>query len=147
MPMSVRFSLLGFFFISLNFPKSLGFVKWGSLKNPFLILFVFVFCLIQIALVLNQSPQENLTLAKVVLIKKLVLLPQKALTQVFYFFHFFFPSSIKFLILFLFMLLWWLFYVLPVVRGTILIFMSYCLKFEVLKIFNLLSLCAVRVLF
>ena len=125
MPMSVRFSLLGFFFISLNFPKSLGFVKWGSLKNPFLILFVFVFCLIQIALVLNQSPQENLTLAKVVLIKKLVLLPQKALTQVFYFFHFFFPSSIKFLILFLFMLLWWLFYVLPVVRGTILIFICH----------------------
>ena len=81
-----------FFFISLNFPKSLGFVKWGSLKIPFLILFVFVFCLIQIALVLNQSPQENLTLAQVVLTKKLVLLPPKALTQVFYLLHFFFPA-------------------------------------------------------
>ena len=147
MPMSVRFSLLGFFFISLNFPKSLGFVKWGSLKNPFLILFVFVFCLIQIALVLNQSPQENLTLAKVVLIKKLVLLPQKALTQVFYFFHFF--SQLYKILNFVFV------YVVVVVILCFTscswnnsdFYMSYCLKFEVLKIFNLLSLCAVRVLF
>ena len=40
---------------------------------------------------------------------------------------FFFSSSIKFLILFLFlfMLLWWLFYVLPVVRGVILIFICH----------------------
>ena len=37
----------------------------------------------------NQSQQENLTLVKVVLIKKLVLLPPKALTQVLSSFSFF----------------------------------------------------------
>ena len=58
----------------------------------------------------NQSQQENLTLVKVVLIKKLVLLPPKALTQVlsssFIFSQF---SKILHFCLFLFMLLWWLF--------------------------------------
>jgi hypothetical protein len=73
MPMSVRL----FFPLYFHLPKSLAllilnfhFVSWLNTIN------------IQIALVPNQSPLENLTPAKVALIKKLVLLPPKALTQV-----------------------------------------------------------------
>ena len=48
----------------------------------------------------NQSQQENLTLVKVVLIKKLVLLPPKALTQVLSSFSFFsqFSKILHFLV-------------------------------------------------
>jgi len=79
---------VSFFFFVIHLLKSsniTGFwlLIWESLKkSEFLFLFFLCVGNIQIALVPNQSLQDNLTPAKVAPIKKFVLLRLKALTQV-----------------------------------------------------------------